>query len=53
MENANGLTLVPLAMYNKGNIFKLEIGIGKGKKNWDKREAIKKRDIQRDLENLM
>ena len=49
----NGLTLVPLAMYNKGNIFKLEIGIGKGKKNWDKREAIKKRDIQRDLENLM
>lgn len=49
--NTNGLTLVPMAMYNKGNIFKLEVGIGKGKKKWDKREAIKKRDMQRDIEN--
>ena len=49
--NTNGLTLVPIAMYNKGNIFKLEVGIGKGKKKWDKREAIKKKDMQRDIEN--
>ena len=48
----SNLTLVPLAIYNKGNIFKLEVGIGKGKKKWDKREAIKKRDQQRDIENF-
>lgn len=48
----NGLTLVPIALYNKGNIFKLEVGIGKGKKKWDKREAIKKRDQQRDIEQI-
>ena len=45
----SSLTLVPVALYNKGNIFKLEVGIGKGKKKWDKREAIKKRDLERDL----
>ncbi|MCL4390240.1 MAG: SsrA-binding protein SmpB [Patescibacteria group bacterium] len=48
-----GLTLVPLAMYNKGNIFKLEVGLAKGKKKWDKREAIKKRDQLRDVENSL
>lgn len=45
----SNLTLVPLSVYNKGNIFKLEVGIAKGKKKWDKREAIKKRDIAREL----
>lgn len=45
-----GLTLVPISMYNKGNIFKLEIALAKGKKKWDKRESIKKRDQQRDIE---
>lgn len=45
----SGLTLVPLALYNKGNLFKLEVGIGRGKKKWDKREAIKKRELEREL----
>ncbi len=49
----NGLTLVPLAMYNKGNIFKLEVGIGKGKKNWDKRQSLKKKDMLRDIEQIL
>lgn len=44
------LTLVPLALYNKGNIFKLEIALAKGKKKWDKREAIKKTTIDREVE---
>lgn len=48
----NGLTVIPLAVYNKGNLLKLEIALARGKKTWDKREALKKRDIQRDLENL-
>lgn len=46
-----GLTIVPVSMYNKGNIFKIEIALAKGKKKWDKREAIKNKDIQRDIEN--
>ena len=44
-----GLTLVPLALYNKGNLFKIEIALAKGKKKWDKREAIKKRELEREI----
>lgn len=44
-----GLALVPLKLYFKGNKGKILLGIGKGKKTYDKREAIKKRDIDRDL----
>jgi SsrA-binding protein len=46
-----GLALVPVSLYFKHGFIKLEIGLGKGKKKFDKRETIKKRDIQRDLEN--
>ena len=42
-----GLTLVPLKMYFKKNKVKVLLGIAKGKKNYDKREAIKKRDTER------
>lgn len=45
-----GLTLVPLAIYNKGNIFKLEVGLAKGKKKWDKRADMRKQDELRDVE---
>ncbi len=48
-----GLTLVPLALYNKGNLFKLEIALAKGKKKWDKREAIKKRELEREAQKLV
>lgn len=41
------LTIVPLKLYLKGNYAKLEIGLGRGKKNHDKRETIKKRDTER------
>lgn len=44
-----GLTLVPLRVYTKHNRVKLEFGIGRGKKKFDKREDIKKRDVKRDL----
>ena len=49
----SGLTIVPLAMYNKGNIFKIELGIGKGKKKWDKREAIKRKTINQEVEQIV
>lgn len=48
--DSDNLTLVPLAIYNKRGIFKLELGIGKGKKKWDKREDQKKKDQQREIE---
>lgn len=44
-----GLTIVPIKVYNKGNLIKLEIGLGKSKKKFDKRAKIKKKDIERDL----
>ena len=45
-----GLTLVPLKVYTKNRRIKLEIGLGKSKKKADKREAIKKRDIEREIQ---
>ncbi len=44
-----GKTLVPLAVYFKRGWAKCELGIAVGKKQYDKREAIKKRDQQRDM----
>ncbi|MDP1538933.1 MAG: SsrA-binding protein SmpB [bacterium] len=44
-----GLTLIPLKVYTKNARIKLEIGIAKGKKKVDKREIIKKREIEREL----
>ena len=46
-----GLTAVPLKIYfNSNGWAKLEIGIAKGKKNYDKKKAIRERDIQREAE---
>ncbi|HMB17582.1 MAG TPA: SsrA-binding protein SmpB [Candidatus Paceibacterota bacterium] len=44
-----GLTVVPLSMYTKGGKIKVKIGLCKPKKKKDKREKIKKRDIERDV----
>lgn len=41
-----GYSLVPLSLYFKGNFIKLELGIGKGKKLYDKRQDIAKKDAQ-------
>ncbi len=48
-----GLTLVPLALYLKNGLAKLEIGLARGKKKYDKREAIKNREAARDLRRRM
>ena len=45
----NGYTLIPLKIYFKNNKAKLLLGIAKGKKNYDKRETIKQRDIDREV----
>lgn len=44
-----GLTLIAISLYNKGPKIKVEIGLVKGKKKFDKRETIKKRDTDREL----
>lgn len=44
-----GYTIVPIKLYFKGNKAKILIGIAKGKKTYDKREAIKKKDIDREI----
>ncbi len=45
-----GLTIVPLQLYIKGRIAKVELGLAKGKKEYDKRESISRRDVERDIE---
>jgi SsrA-binding protein len=45
-----GLTLIPLRAYFKHGIAKVELALAKGKRAYDKREAIKRRDMQRELE---
>jgi SsrA-binding protein len=47
-----GLTLVPLKIYTKHSLIKLSFGIGRGKKKVDKRAAIKKREVDRQIRTL-
>jgi SsrA-binding protein len=48
-----GLTLVPIKLYTKKRLIKLEFGLGKGKKEYDKREKIKKREDDRGIRRIM
>ena len=56
LSQSQGLTLVPLKFYDKKEKIKLLVGVAKGKKKYDKRETIKKKDVarskQRGLEDL-
>ena len=47
LQQAHGVTLIPLRLYAKRGRVKLEIGVARGKKKYDKREAIKKKDVAR------
>lgn len=49
-SDKQGLTIVPIKLYNKGSKLKLQIALARGKKKADKRETIKKRDTERDIE---
>ncbi|WEG74088.1 SsrA-binding protein SmpB [Vagococcus intermedius] len=48
-----GITLVPLKVYIKNGYAKVLIGIAKGKKSYDKREDLKRRDINREIERTL
>lgn len=52
-EGQDGLTIVPISVYNKGRNLKLSIGIARGKKKADKRQDIKKRDEKRQIERTL
>jgi SsrA-binding protein len=53
LVSRDGYTLVPLSLYFKGSRVKMALGLCKGKKNYDKREDIARRDADRDIERAM
>ncbi|MEK7135395.1 MAG: SsrA-binding protein SmpB [Patescibacteria group bacterium] len=52
-EGTKGLTIVPLKVYNKGRFLKLDLAIARGKKQFDKRQSIKKRDAEREIKQKL
>ncbi len=49
IESKKGLTIVPISVYNKGRKIKVELAIARGKKQFDKRETLKRRDSEREI----
>jgi SsrA-binding protein len=52
-EKNKSLTIVPISVYNKNRKIKVEIALVKGKKKFDKRETLKKRDTERDIRRTL
>jgi SsrA-binding protein len=52
-EAKKGLTIVPISLYNKGNRIKLSFAVARGKKQFDKRQTIKKRDTDREIQRTL
>ncbi len=53
VEHQKGLTIVPISVYNKGRKLKVELGIARGKKRFDKRQTIKKRETDRETRRTL
>jgi SsrA-binding protein len=53
LVSREGYTLVPLSLYFKGSYVKMAVGLCKGKKLYDKRDSMAKRDADRDIEKAM
>lgn len=51
-SNKEGYTLIPLELYFKNNKAKIKLGVAKGKHNYDKRQAIKERELLREAKNI-
>lgn len=52
-EAKKGLTIVPISVYSKGRKIKVMLAIARGKKKFDKRETLKRRDTERDMRRTM
>ncbi|MFA5022391.1 MAG: SsrA-binding protein SmpB [Patescibacteria group bacterium] len=48
-----GLTIMPISVYTKGSLLKIELALVKGKKQYDKRQSLKKREIDREIKRRM
>jgi SsrA-binding protein len=53
IEGGKGLTIVPIRVYNKGSRFKVDVAVVRGKKKFDKRESIKKRETNREIQRTL
>ncbi|PPK49285.1 SsrA-binding protein SmpB [Clostridium algidicarnis] len=53
LASQDGYTLVPLSLYLKNGRVKMHLGVGKGKKNYDKRDSMLERDHKRDIDREM
>lgn len=53
LVSQKGMSLIPISLYFKNNLVKLELGIGKGKKLYDKREDIAKKDAERKIQRTI
>lgn len=49
-QKAEGLTLIPFSVYTKGDLVKLSFALARGKKKYEKRDSIKKRDVMRKIQ---
>ncbi len=52
-ESTRGLTLIPISLYNKGPKIKVSVAVARGKKKFDKRETLKKRDTDREISRTL
>ncbi len=48
-----GFSIIPLSLYLKGNLVKMEVALAQGKKNYDRRETVAKRDAKRDIDRAI
>lgn len=53
IESKKGFAIIPISIFNQGKKIKVEVAIAEGKKKFDKRETIKKRDVERDIRRKM
>ncbi len=53
VEKNKSLTIIPISLYNKGRRIKIELAVAKGKKKFDKRETIKKRETDREIRRTL
>lgn len=51
--HTQGLTLVPLSLYTRGRRLKVELGLARGRKKYEKREVIKKRAVQKEIQQVL
>ena len=53
LSKQKGLTLIPLSLYRKGSLMKVQVGLCRGKKLYDKREDVARRDMKREAERAL